>query len=904
VHQAARFIRQDGYQENMNLISFKPYRSVILMALLWLVLISVALQRVNEYQVLILGTVAISAIVGVGLNVLMGLSGQISLGHAAFYAVGAYTASILSTTYGWSYMLASLVATLTSALVGVLLSLPGLRLRGPYLAMVSIAFGYFVEQGIANWKEVTGGWNGLMGIPQPLWPDASAFTPKHIAWLATFISAILVVAYAVFSRSRWGRMMRASKDSEIASESLGIQIVWIRVLAFSVSTAITGLGGALFATLNGFISPESFPFFQSIVFLLVVLIGGRGYALGPVLGSLVVVLLPESMSFLAEYRLMFFGALLLAVLWVAPHGLSGILIQLKNRFSNPTADEPIRPPGTHTAACVNKSDGSGIQSHLQSYSQSHSHSHSHSHSNPFVSKNVDAVLSMKGLGIQFGGNYALKDIDLSIHCGVVTSLIGPNGAGKTTLINVLGGFYPPGSGQFSLNEILLSSSSTFEIARMRVARTFQTSQLFGEMSVFENVRVAVERGYFFRQVKLHSTSISSAQAASVDVYCLELLRRVGYTGNPEALALSLAHVDKRLVEIARALALDPLFIMLDEPAAGLSKEESQQLCLLLRDIAQSGVGVLLVEHDMSLVMQVSDVVHVLEAGRLIASGTPSEIQRSDLVKKAYLGEGELDFKEISKLGTHSTADQRTSAALKTQSRDDQVWLSIQNLQANYGAASVLNNISLRVSTGQCISVLGPNGSGKSTLMRSIAGLHEQKTGPINWLETDISQLPAHRIAGLRLALIPEGRQVFSELTVDDNIRLGAYSRGALTDQELRGLYDIFPLLFNLKHRTAGSLSGGEQQMVAFARGLAAKPLLLMLDEPSLGLAPAVVKDLFTKLATLRASGMTLLLVDQMAGLAMALSDYSHLLQAGDMVFSGTPGELASSGLLEQTYLEK
>ena len=864
----------------MNYPLAKPHRNVMWIALLWFVLISAVLQHVNEYQILILGTVAISAIVGVGLNVLMGLSGQVSLGHAAFYAIGAYTASILATSYQWGYALATLAAILVSGVVGVLLSLPGLRLRGPYLAMVTIAFGYFVEQGIANWKDVTGGWNGLMGIPPPSWIGGSAFGPKDIAWVATLFSALLVIVYSFFSASRWGRMMRASKDSEIASESLGIQIVWIRVLAFSISTAITGFGGALFATLNGFISPESFPFFQSIIFLLIVLIGGRGYAVGPLLGSLVVVLLPESMSFLAEYRLMFFGVLLLTVLWVAPHGLSGILIQLKNRFitvpSVPLEGAMVLQPG-------HASNPTGWQNNA---------------SDPSAS--LVSTISIHGLAIQFGGNYALKDIDLTIHSGKVTSLIGPNGAGKTTLINVLGGFYSPGHGQFTLNETLLSSACTFEIARMRIARTFQTSQLFNEMSVFENVKVAVTRGYFFKDVYFES----AGESANVDAHCLELLRRVGYTANPDVLASSLAHVDKRLVEIARALAMNPVFILLDEPAAGLSKDESKQLSQLLRDIAQSGVGVLLVEHDMGLVMEVSDWVHVLEAGRLIASGSPINIQNSDLVKKAYLGDGELDFKDMSQQGTTIGAATKPSHAGQLSiNKDDQVWLSIQNLKANYGAASVLHDINLRVSTGQCISVLGPNGSGKSTLMRSIAGLHAQKTGPINWLETDISHLPAHSIASLGLTLIPEGRQVFSELSVDDNIRLGAYSRNVLSNKELEGLYEIFPVLVRLKHQLAGSLSGGEQQMLAFARGLAAKPRLLMLDEPSLGLAPAIVKDLFTKLANLRASGMTLLLVDQMAGLAMALSDYSHLLNAGDMVFSGTPAELIASGLLEQTYLE-
>ncbi len=861
-------------------------KSVILIGLLWFAAINFALYYLNEYQVLILGTVAISAIAGFGLNVLLGLSGQISLGHAAFYAIGAYTASILSMTYNWSYWLSSLAALLVSASVGVVLSLPGLRLRGPYLAMVTIAFGLFVEQGIANFKDLTGGWNGLMGIPQPNWFNAVALSPKDIVWVAGLLSTALVIGFNYFSTSRWGRMMRASKDSEIASESLGIQIVWIRVMAFSISTAITGLGGAMFATLNSFISPESFPFFQSIIFLLIVLIGGRNYAAGPLLGALVVVLLPESISFLAEYKLMFFGVMLMLVLWLAPNGLSGVLVHFYDFVIR-----LLRPSQIKSSDLVSPWT---TESDFKLENTPHSFKDS---LHP-----TGTLLQIKGLGIHFGGNYALSNVHLTIESCKITSLIGPNGAGKTTLINILSGFYQPGEGEFKLGEVVLSGLQAYEIGRSRIARTFQTPQLFDEMSVFENVRVATDGGTFF---KTHQAcKHNSRKVESADALSLELLKLVGFKGNPKAKASSLAHVDRRLVEIARALATDPIFILLDEPAAGLSKEESKELSVLLKNIKRSGIGILLIEHDMSLVMEVSDCIHVLAAGRLIASGAPSQIQDNEQVKKAYLGDGAISIKDLDQssnalFGSASIQEELPERFVAKNLAD----LSIQHLTASYGAAAVLSDINLNVTSGQCISVLGPNGAGKSTFMRSISGLHSQKTGLISWRGQDISQLPAHEIAGLGLTLIPEGRQVFADLTVDDNIRLGAYSRNDFSNQELEVLYAIFPPLLKLKNQLAGSLSGGEQQMLAFARGLAAKPQLLMLDEPTLGLAPAIVKDLFLKLVNLRRRGMTLLLVDQMAGLAMALSDYSYLLSAGETVFSGSPSELLDSGLLEQTYLE-
>ena len=520
---------------------------------LWVLLMGASLLWMNDYQVLILGTVAISAMAGVGMNVLLGLSGQISLGHAAFYAIGAYASTLIAMKLELNFYGASVLASLIAGLFGMLLALPALRLRGPYLAMVSIAFGYFIEQGIANWKDLTGGWNGLSGIPTPLSWDGTPMGASGITALAAVLGAAMVVGFAHFRLSRWGMLMRAAKDAEIAAESLGIRLVWIRVLAFTVSCAITGLAGSLFASLQGFISPESFPFFQSIIFLLVVLVGGRGHPVGPLLGALVVVGLPETIAFLAQYRLMFFGLALMLVLWMAPHGFMGLLHEAwakrqgrKSQPSEVTATPqvtPVQPPFT------------GVSERGK------------------LSAHAVHDLKVQGLGIRFGGNAALSDVDIGFVPGRVISLIGPNGAGKTTLINVVGGFYRASQGRVSLGGQDITSMPTHALARWGIARTFQTSQLFNDMTVLENVCVATYVGRMF------SASDPTHEKGTMDrqAHAWALLKWVGYEGDPQAKAGSLAHVDRRLVEIARSLATQPQFLFLDEPAAGLSKEESQQI---------------------------------------------------------------------------------------------------------------------------------------------------------------------------------------------------------------------------------------------------------------------------------------------------------------------------------------
>src|SRR5512146_2016802 len=261
-------------------------------------LAGVASYFANGYQQYVIAMVAITAIVGVGLNVLLGLAGQLSLGHVGFYAIGAYTAAILSTRYGLDFWLALPLAGALAAVAGGLLAVPALRVRGPYLAMVTIAFGFVIEQSAAEMKGLTGGWNGIMNIPRPalLGHTLDEF---GIGVLGLVLLVVLLVLFARLKSSNWGLAMRATRDAEAASQSIGLDLVMIRTVAFVLSAFLAGIAGGIFAALSNFVSPESFPFFQSITFLLVVLIGGAGTVLGPVAGALVVVLLPEMLSFLA-----------------------------------------------------------------------------------------------------------------------------------------------------------------------------------------------------------------------------------------------------------------------------------------------------------------------------------------------------------------------------------------------------------------------------------------------------------------------------------------------------------------------------------------------------------------------------------------------------------------------------
>ena len=627
--------------------------------------------------------------------------------------------------------------------------------------------------------------------------------------------------------------------------SIGLNPVSVKAAAFSLSALFAGLAGGIFASLLAFVAPDSFPFSQSILFLFACVVGGAGWVFGPVVGAAITVVLPELLSHLAEYRLLFFGLLLLVVLWLAPEGILGTLARVLRR-----TDPRVAKAGDFDVAS-------------------------------FLASGFErAPLEISDIGITFGGIKAAANVGFSAEPGRVTSVIGPNGAGKTTVLNMIGGFYRPDTGSIRLGNAELAGLPAWQVARAGIARTYQTTKLFETMSVLDNLLIAMRRGRL--------GSMVSASAGSADVNIAEaLLAFVGYRDALARKAGDLPHVDRRMVEIARALAMRPRILLLDEPAAGLMASDKEVLSGLLRRIADAGIAVILVEHDMRLVMGISDHIVVLDAGRPIAAGSAHDVRHDPKVLAAYLGAAGM---------------QARGRSTPWRGAQDAV-LTAVDLVAGYGAAPVLNKLAFDVRPGEMVALIGANGAGKSTVMRSLAGLLRPVTGEIVLDDDRIEHLPAHVIAVRGLALVPEGRQVFPELSVYDNLELGANTRkGVDYAAEIEELLKRFPRLRDRLYSRAGLLSGGEQQMLAIARGMMAKPAILLLDEPSLGLSPAMVNELFAVLADLRDEGITILLVDQMATLALAVSDRGYVIDSGTIVREDSAIALAADPGVEAAYL--
>ena len=321
-------------------------------------------------------------------------------------------------------------------------------------------------------------------------------------------------------------------------------------------------------------------------------------------------------------------------------------------------------------------------------------------------------------------------------------------------------------------------------------------------------------------------------------------------------------------------------------------------------------------------MSVSDRVTVLNDGRVIAAGAPAEVQQNPAVLEAYLGAS----------GGGGVARDRAStpcvspvhpASVETTPRshgsraappppeargagrreDAEVLLEVRDLTAAYGRMEVLHGVSLRVARGEMAVIIGANGAGKSTTLRAVAGLVGATRGAIRWEGRELVGRAAHRTARDGIALVPEGRLIFPDQSVLDNLRLGAYGRrdGGVAEDIERQL-DRFPILRERRRQPAGTLSGGEQQMLAIARSLMARPRLLLLDEPSLGLAPRLVDEVFAALARLREEGLTLLVVEQLAEAALAIADRGYVLERGRIVLAAPARELLRDERVARAYL--
>lgn len=555
----------------------------------------------NDYWAVIGARAAIYWVLVGGLNLVVGFGGQLAIGWVALLTVGSYASAVAVARFGLDPFLSYVAGGILGAIAGVIVGLPALRLRTFYFAMTTLGFATIVTQIALAWQSVTG---GGIGLPGPaLTPPLDSSWGFYLFCLA--LAAIVTWITANIAHSRFGRSLIAVRDAEVAAESAGISKPRLLATVFLFSGATAGVAGGLFATLQSYITPDAFSFDLSVTFFIAILVGGRGSILGPLIGTILLTLLPEFAAPLVAWSTFLYAALLLLIVLLMPGGIASLL------------DVRNRKPLDETRAIVPRPEKVG----------------------PLLDHGpVREAITLRNVVLAFGGVRAIDGLSMAIRPGLIHGLIGPNGSGKTTTLNVISGYYTPQQGEAFLGTRILPHGAPQTRAALGIARTFQTPRIIGEASVLQNVMIGatIEGRATFAEC-LFALPRHRGDEKRLTQRAMAALEVVGLADLARVRADRLQHSELRFVEIARALTARPAFLLLDEPAAGLSTDEIRRLGDLIRAVAAAGTGVLLVEHHADLIFDICDEVTVLNLGRELAAGTPADIRSHKEVVSAYLG---------------------------------------------------------------------------------------------------------------------------------------------------------------------------------------------------------------------------------------------------------------------------
>jgi ABC-type branched-subunit amino acid transport system ATPase component/ABC-type branched-subunit amino acid transport system permease subunit len=594
--------------------SFGFYGFIIVMAA------AIALPSILEpYRLFLATLVCIYVVIVIGLNVVMGYSGQISIAQAAFMGVGAYTTAILMDRFGVHLLLALLVSVVFTTVLGFVVGLPALRIAGHYLALATLAFQLIIENIIFSWDSVT---NGPRGIPVP---DVELFgfnmRDAPLYFLTLFFAVVVFLFVRNLVLSRTGRSWRALRDQSLAAVVFGIGPARYKTMAFATSAALAGLGGGLFAITVGYLDPLAFNLWESVKQLTMVLFGGLGTLYGPVLGATLLEVLPSLLTGFEEHSLLIFFIILLLVILFFPGGLA----------------EGFRRLSVRIAILTGKVRGQGVLPEIDPESPRISVAMPDVVGQSSVEVG-EPLLVAKDISVHFGGLVALDGVDLTIKRGEIKGLIGPNGAGKTTLFNVITRVYDQTSGTVTFDGTDLATEKRQDLAGLGMARTFQNVAMFTSMTVLENVMVgAHHRGKagFWRTGIRTIGSVREERRTREEA--MEILAFLNLHQYANTLANVLPIGLQRRVEVARAMSVHPSLLLLDEPASGLTSQEAGQLMDDIETFRDAGVTVLVIEHNMRFVMGLVESITVLDHGRVIFEGSPQEAQLDAEVIRAYLG---------------------------------------------------------------------------------------------------------------------------------------------------------------------------------------------------------------------------------------------------------------------------
>ncbi|MFJ9895462.1 ATP-binding cassette domain-containing protein [Streptomyces sp. NPDC091280] len=792
---------------------------------------------IPAYQMYSVGLAAVYTIVILSVGLLAGWSGIWSVGHPAFFAIGAYFAAYGS-GHGWSLETVALAAVAAGAALGAFLGYAGARFSVLYIALLTLAFTTVTLELINRWSGVTGGDQGVpvVQLRSALGFGTLAGGGTETQYLAVGAAAV-VLALAVPAAASGLRMrLVAAKSHPLAARTIGIAPEAQSALSFAVSGACTCFAGVLLGLLTGFVSPDPFSLTFGISLIAACVLGGVGTIVGAVAGGVYLTWNPSLSSAVGLPQPVVQGLVLIAVLLFLPGGVVPFLGGLAGRVLR-------RPGAQHTSPPPESTDATPSPP-------------------PAAAEGIGAgpeLLRLEHLSVSYGGLKALEDASLTVRQNEILAVIGPNGAGKTTLLNALSGLTGTGrvNGTADLSGQPLLGARATARRRLGIGRTFQHAEVFSELTVAENVLCTRRR-------------ITAAHRADVT----RLLRSVGLAEVAERRPKELPFGLQKRLDLARAMAERPRLLVLDEPFGGLDAGERALLARHIRRLHADGTAVVIIDHVLDDLFAVAHRVLAFDFGRTIGEGTPDTVLKDPKVRSSYLGT----------VGTRTRPPEHVG---------ERSMLRLRGIGHTYGGVVALRDVDLDVRQGAVLGIAGANGAGKSTLAGILHGSLEPARG-----ERESTGV-------VRTGLAPEGRALFRTLSLRENLEVAAYAAG-ITGGALRARLEetVEWLPARLRDRmsaSAGGLSGGEQQMLAIARALMGAPDVLIVDEPALGLAPALVDEVYDRLTGLAHEGLTVVLLEQLLSRALSVCHEVAVLHEGVVAARGRPDDPEFAALAEAAY---
>lgn len=792
--------------------------------------------------------IAIYTLYAGSVNLLVAYSGLVPFGASVFFGAGSYAAALFALRVYGSVLPALAFTIVFCGLLAAMLGAIILRRRGLYFSLLTLAATQLAFEVAYRWTDLTGGENGLQDVPRPLFNSALSF---HV--LTAIVVLVSLGLIWRLAHSRFGRVLQAVRDNEQRTSSLGYNTYAIRLTAFTIAGAFIGLAGGLLAFHLQGAYANNLNWEHAGDALLMTVLGGVHHFMGPLWGSIVFIVLQDYLSAVTENWWLLFAPIIMVSALLASEGLQGFVLKLfkRDRWTLVRNEIPLRPEKiTPFAAHDLKMDAD------------------------------QPILEIEGLSRRFGSLVVANDISLKVFPFQLHSFIGPNGAGKTTFFNMLSGVLPPNAGKIVFLGQDVTALSVHKRARLGLSRSYQIVSTYPNLTAFENVRLAVQArnptalgfwrdAYTFGEINERAWSILDA---------------VGLLDRATVLCANLAHGERRLLDIGMTLATDAKLLLLDEPLAGLTESDREPIGKLIRRLASTH-AVVLIEHDIDRVVSLSDRITVLHQGRLIADGAPSEVVVNPDVIAAYLGK--------------AANEERLPTALAPADapRRAEKLLEVSGISAGYAGSNVLDHLSFSVNQGEAVALLGRNGAGKTTTLKTIAGVVRLRHGELSFDGRSLAKMPIHEINRLGVASVPEGRRVFPNLTVVENLKLAMRPGGA----SIQDAFAWFPRLEKRQNARGEALSGGERQMVAIARALMAPTKLLLLDEPFEGLAPAVVAEVQEAIVKLRGK-VAMILVEHHPEAVLPIVDRAYVMINGRIAYEGSAQDLHADHDLQARLL--